>query len=421
MNLRMRIGAVPPPWTAALTAFVVASMVGSCAQDRNVSYKRERLALQAHDSVVVAAAWPWSVRYDGLYWEGMKMAMDEVNEAGGVLGRTLVIRKEDDRESVNEGRRVAQRLADDPNVFAVIGHLNSHVSIPASVIYEASGLLMLTPGSTSPELTRNGNRMVFRSINSDIDIAQQMVAFAGSRGYHRLVICYVRNAYGLGLANAFETYAQRRGLLIVDRQSYDPSMPRNSAEYQRIVDHWRDLEFDALFLAGMAPQAGYLVRQAREGGLDFPIMGGDALDTPELIQAAGAAADGMIVASVFHPDNPRPEVLLFNEKFESIFGVTPDSWAARGYEAVRLLVEAMEAGGSVAPARVANHLRSSHQGFSLSGPVQFSENGDVIGRSVVKIIVRDGQFNYLEAGRTRTTVDLVGASSAMHESLEWGR
>jgi branched-chain amino acid transport system substrate-binding protein len=382
-------------WIAALTGVLIA-FTGFCGRESDVASERERLAVNPEKSaVIVAAAWPWSVRNGGLYWEGMTLALNEVNDAGGVMGRTLIIRKEDDKESVNEGRRVAQRLADDPNVVAVIGHLNSHVSIPAASIYESSGLLMLNPGSTSPELTRQSHELVFRSVNSDVEIARQLAEFAGGGGYRRLVICYVRNAYGLGLANAFEQHAEHLGLFVADRQSYDPSTHRNSAEYQRLIDQWKDMEIDALFLAGMAPQAGYLVKQARAAGLDFPILGGDALDTSELIDAAGAAAEGMIVASVFHPDNPRPEVKLFNRKFEAYFGKAPDSWAARGYEAVRLLAEAMETAGSVAPRAVANHLRGELHRFSLSGPVTFDENGDVVGRSIVMTVVRGGQFDYL--------------------------
>lgn len=380
----------------ALVIVLGVLVLGSCGGRGDVASERERRAGQAGERLTIAAAWPWSVRYFGLYWEGMKMALDEVNESGGVLGRELVLVREDDRESVNEGRRVAQRLADDPDVVAVIGHLNSHVSIPAAAIYEASGLLMLTPGSTSPELTENGHTLIFRSVNSDTDIARQMADFAGSRGYQRLVICYVRNAYGFGLANAFEQYAQKKGLSVVDRQSYDPSASSNPLGYHRLVDQWKDIDFDALFLAGMAPQAGYLVKQVRAAGMNHPILGGDALDTPELVDAAGAAADGMIVASVFHPDDPRPEVKLFNEKFESRYGRPPDSWAARGYEAVRLLADAMRTAGSAAPRDVALQLRAGAARNSLSGPMTFNDKGDVVGQSIVTTIVRGGRFVYLD-------------------------
>lgn len=388
-------------WSIALgIGFVLLAVVGSCGGPDDIIAERERRARAPGKSVTIAAAWPWSVRYDGLYWEGMQLAVDEINSAGGVLGRTILIRKEDDRESVDQGRLVAQQLADDPDVVAVIGHLNSYVSIPAAGIYEGSGLLMITPGSTSPELTRRGYRLVFRSVNSDDDIARNMAAIAVKEGHKRIVIGYVRNTYGLGLANAFEEYAQHLGLEIIDRQSYDPASSSNPAAYQRLVDQWDDLEFDMLFLAGMAPQAGYLVKQIRAAGLRMPILGGDALDTPEFIEAAGEAAEGMLVASIFHPDEPSPAVQRFTRAFTSTYGRPPDSWAARGYEAMRMLAEAMESAGSTAPEDVARRLRSSDGlRFSLSGPVRFNERGDVLGRRIVGAIVRHGRLEYFDANK----------------------
>ncbi len=405
-------------WAAVLAGgLIVVSVIGSCDGPDDVIAERERRARAPGESVTIAAAWPWSVRYDGLYWEGLQLAVEEINAAGGVLGRTILVRKEDDRESVDEGRLVAQRLSDDPDVVAVIGHLNSHVSIPASAIYERSGLLMITPGSTSPELTRRGHRLVFRSVNSDDDIARNMAELASWAGYHRLAIGYVRNAYGLGLANAFEEFAQSNGLEIIDRQSYDPASSSNPSAYQRLVDQWDDLEFDALFLAGMAPQAGYLVKQIRNAGLTMPILGGDALDTPELIRSAGSAAHGMVVASIFHPDDPRSEVQRFVRSFQSAYGRPPDSWAARGYEAMRLLAEAMESAGSTVPGDVARRLHSSDPSFSLSGPVSFNSYGDVVGRNIVTVVVRNRRFAFFDrsAAVALPSPDTLLADGGYHE------
>lgn len=404
-------------WIVAMVGgIIVVGIIGSCGGPDDVVAERERRARAPGETVTIAAAWPWSVRYDGLYWEGLQLAVNEINEGGGILGRHVLIRKEDDRESVDEGRLVAQRLAEDPDVMAVIGHLNSHISIPASSIYERAGILMMTPGSTSPELTRRGHEMVFRSVNSDDDIARNMADLAQAAGYDRLVIGYVRNAYGLGLANAFEEYAQAHGLEIVDRQSYDPAASKSPTAYQRLIDQWADLEFDALFLAGMAPQAGYLIKQMRKAGLTVQILGGDALDTPELIESAGEAAQGMLIASVFHPDDPQPEIRRFVESFRSSYGRTPDSWAARGYEAMRLLAYAMESAGSTFPEAVARHLHSSDPSFSLSGPVSFNRYGDVVGRSVTTVVVRDRAFAFFdrESIAKRDTADSLLTDAIRH-------
>lgn len=424
--MEARLGKRPPISSiiaVGIGVFVVAVAAGCGAQD-DIAVRRAQHAQIPGERVIIAAAWPWSVRHDGLYWQGLQLAAGEINGNGGVLGRRIELRREDDQESVNHGRLVAQRLADDPEIAAVIGHLNSHVSLPAASIYEDSGLLMISPGSTTPELTRRGHRLIFRSVNSDEDIAHDLAAFAQEKGYRRIVIGYVRNAYGLGLANAFERFSQDLGITIIDRQSYDPAASNHSASYQRLVDQWVDLDFDALFLAGMAPQAGHLVRQIRMKGLEIPIIGGDALDTPALIDAAGAAAEGLVVATIFHADDPGPEVQRFVRSFSAAFGRPPDSWAARGYEALRMLTDAMTRAGSTVPREVAMQLRSSDAAYSLSGPVGFNEYGDVVGRDVVRTIVENGRFAYFDAASssdpTRTFSTASDSSFMSNERIQRG-
>ncbi len=395
MRISKATSAARPVALAAMLLAALVVAVSGCGGPKDVAQERA-LRAEAADELLIGAAWPWASRGEGMYWNGMKMAVDEINAYGGVLGRPLRVIKEDDKESVNEGRLVAQRLSDNPDVVAVVGHLNSHVSIPAAAMYEAAGLLMITPASTSPELTRKGFRRVFRSVNSDEKIGGQMVEFALATGYRRVIICYVRNAYGLGLANAFEQHADAAGLQIVDRQSYDPAVAETPSSFARMIREWKNHEFDAIFLAGMAPQAGYVVKHVRAAGIKAPIFGGDALDTAELLSSAGTDAEGVVVASIFHPDNPRPEVQRFNDRFKATYGVLPDSWAARGYEAIQLLAAAMERAGSPAPDRVAEALRSIDTWTGITGSFSFDEKGDVIGKTMVTVVVRDGRFQFLE-------------------------
>ncbi|MEM9664967.1 MAG: ABC transporter substrate-binding protein, partial [Bacteroidota bacterium] len=303
-------------WTAlALTGLL--GVLAACGGPQDPAEQRAQRIAQSDGPILIGAAWPWEARTSGYYWEGLELAVREVNEAGGIQGRPIELVREDDRESVNEGRLVAQRLANNPDVVAVIGHLNSHVTLPAAGTYEAAGLVMLTPASTTPELTEKGYRRIFRSVNNDVMIGQQMVDYAVSKGYTNVAIAYVRNAYGLGLANAFERRAIEAGVHIVDRQAYDSAVRDTRVSFDRIIDEWKDRRFDAIFLAGMAPEAGYFVKHVRAAGIDASMFGGDALDTQSLIESAGPAAEGLVVASIFHPDNPRPEVQQFNEVFST--------------------------------------------------------------------------------------------------------
>ena len=375
----------------------LALTLSACGPKDAATLRTERAAAPEGD-LVVGVAWPWASRPAGMFAEGLDMAVEEVNASGGVNGRPLRLERGDDGGSVDGGRAVAQRFADDPDVVAVIGHLNSYVTIPAADIYERGGLVMLTPASTAPELTRRGYRRVFRSVNDDESVGRQMAELAAEQGWRRVYVVYVRTAYGEGLANAFEAAAGAGGVDVVGRESYGSDGSDLDA-LGRTVRQKREAQgFDAVFLAGVPPEAGHVLAALRRGGVGAPVFGGDALDTDELVASAGGAAEGVYVASVFHADDPRPEAQAFRRAFEARYGKTPDSWAARGYEAVRVLAQAMVEAGSADSDAVARALHASGEVRGVTGPFGYDEKGDVVGKRLVTAVVRGGRFEYHGVG-----------------------
>lgn len=377
---------------AAVFAFLFAFL--PACQGEDPATLRAQRASSAEGDLIIAAAWPWTARTVGLYAEGLDMAVEEINADGGVRGRNLRIVRGDDGESVDGGRLVAQRFADDPDVVAVIGHLNSHISIPAADIYERGGLLMMTPASTAPNLTRKGYKRVFRTVPNDEEIARQLADLASVQHWRKVYVVYVRTAYGEGLANAFELAATGRGVDVVGRGSYG----NDGSGLEELVEDAslkRDAQgFDAVLLAGVPPEAGVAIAALRRGGVETPVFGGDALDTVELLASAGDAAEGVYVASVFHPDDPRPEPRAFRQAFEARYDRPPDSWAARGYETVHVLAQAMRAADSAAPEAVAAKLREQRSVKGITSTFRFDEHGDVVDKRLITAVVRDGQFVY---------------------------
>jgi branched-chain amino acid transport system substrate-binding protein len=341
---------------------------------------------------VVAAAWPWQRRGELRYGEGLDLAVEEINARGGIQGRQLRIVRFDDNESVNGGLRVAQEIAANPDIVAVIGHLQSFVSVPAAALYDVSGLVMVAPTATDPELTSRGYARVFRATLTDLDIGHLMADFAVRSKYRRVAIEYIRNAYGRGLANAFEERANELKIVVAGRQSYDPSEQVTERTFAPTVLEWRNLELDAIFLAGEVPSAAFFITRARAQGIHVPIFGGEALGTPELPGLAGEAAEGTIVATVFHPDQPGPEVRTFVDAFRQRYGAVPDAGSAVGYDAVRLLAAAMLHAGSVVPDDIAAALREMRDWRGVTGAFTFDEHGNIVGRPLVTTVVHGRRF-----------------------------
>jgi branched-chain amino acid transport system substrate-binding protein len=381
---------------AALAALFACTLLGACGGSDDPSAQRSKRAAGTGE-IVLGAAWPWALR-DGdiLYGKGMDLAVEELNAAGGVLGRPVKLLRLDDQASVDHGRIVAQELGRNPDVVAVIGHLHSYVTVAAAPIYDLSGLLLVSPTSTTPELTRQGYGRVFRTVFNDTDAGKQMAQYAVDRGYRRMVIYYARDEYGRALANAFEEQAASHGAQVVNRESYDPNLDANPVAAEQTVSTWKSYDFEAVFIAGTDVQSALLVKELRRQGITVPVMGSDALATPDFLEKGGAAVEGTVIASAFHPDAPDAEVRAFNTAFERRYGTRPDVGAALGYDAVRVVAQAMREAQTTEPDKVAAAMHRLTGFRAVTGAFSFDDAGNLVGVPIRKIVVRDGSFRYLD-------------------------
>lgn len=344
----------------------------------------------ANGDIVIGVAWPLLANDGGLS-KGIELAVNEINGAGGVKGKKIRIVPKDDEASVTKGMSVAQSFAENLETVAVIGHRNSYVTIPAAAMYEKAGLVMLSPGSTAPELTEHGYRYVFRSIPSDAQIAKELVNYAAKSGYKRMVIYYVDDAYGRGLANAFEDSASGAGLNIVDRISYYGDL--HGLNNLRLK--WEALGYDGVFVAESVKGGAHFIADARKIGVTVPYLGGNAMDSPSLFEIAGSAADGTVVGTIFNPNEQRAKVQKFVQDYQAKFGNPPTPWAAQGYDAVKLLAAAVEKAGSSSPDQISEAMRSLQNWEGVSGYHTFDKTGDEKGKMVVLKQLRGGKLEPL--------------------------
>jgi branched-chain amino acid transport system substrate-binding protein len=381
---------------AVFTLLLSIAALGACGGGDDPASQRTKRAAGTGE-IVIGAAWPWEARgSDILYGNGMDLAVEELNRAGGVLGRSVKLLRQDDQASVDQGRIVAQELGRNPDVVAVIGHLHSYVTVAAAPIYDLSGLLLVAPTSTTPELTTLGYGRVFRTVFNDADAGRQMAQYALDRGYRRMVIYYARDEYGRALANAFEEHAASQGAQVVNRESYDPNLDANPVAAEQTVSTWASYEFDAVFIAGQDEQSALLVSELRKRGITVPVLGSDALATPVFLEKGGRAVEGTVLAAAFHPEAPDPEVQAFNRAFQARYGKLPDSGAALAYDAVHVLAQAMRQAQTTEPEKVAAAMHGLTGFKGVTGMFRFDAQGNLVGIPIRRIVVRDGQFHYLD-------------------------
>lgn len=369
-------------------------LIASCAATRTAD-RRSAYAGEKSGPVLIALAWPFSVSRD-LIGEGVKLAVDEINGRGGVVGRPLELVMEDDAADVEKGLLLAETFAEDPRIMAVIGHRDSPVSLSVALVYEINDLIMLTPATTSPELTEKGYAYVFRNVPTDEQIGRRAADFCREKGLSSLVILYSDDHYGMGLANAFEKRMHELDLKVADRRSFGDGKP---AEIEDILDRLAIHDVDGFFFAGPVDAGEAFLEEARGRGYAQPVIAGDELDSPRLLAMAPRLTDNLFIITAYNPYSRRQESLDFNEAFLRTFNHAPDSWAALGYDAVNVLARAMEEAGSPDPVKTAPALHGMKDYRGVTGALSFDEQGDVRDKTVVVKRLVHGVFTYTDLER----------------------
>jgi branched-chain amino acid transport system substrate-binding protein len=323
----------------------------------------------------------------------VELALEEQNAAGGLLGARVEAGVADDEASDVKAQAVARGFCEDPTVLGVVGHVNSNVSITASGVYQACGLLMLTPMSSSPTVTDRNLPNVFRLTNRDDHKGPGLAAYLYRKvGKRRAVVVDDQTAYGKGLADLFaRTFTALGGTVIAH-----PTVKVGDRDFRTLLTGLPP-EFDVLFFGGIA-EAAYLLKQMREVGMSQLFTCGDGCwNVKGFIQPAGEAAtagEGVLVLSAAPALGRVPGSAEFAERYTKRFGPIAN-YAANSYDAARLVLRAIEQagrskGGLPTRSEVVAALRASHyQGIAYNRPVEWDAKGDNTA-AVIFVNVVDG-------------------------------
>jgi len=374
--------------------FTMVFLLGaSCDTYKSLAEKRAEKAGKAPQKIVIGIV--GSSTTSTFFKEGVKLALKEIDEQGGLLGKPVAPLFYDDKDSVDQAREIAEKLAKNTDVIAVVGHLSSRIALPASITYQKSGLLFISPGATAPELTQYNRSFIFRNIPSDDVTGHKIAAFAKRSGYKKVVILFDRDSGANRLTEIFHKASADIGIHIVGEKSYS-SWETNFRGL--IAGIMKKHEFDAVFLGGVFPAAGRIISQMREMGVRAPIIGNSSFDSSQLWEVAGKAADGTIVFTVFNPASPGTPTQRFVEAFKGEYDTAPDTWAAQGYDAIQTLAAAIKKSGSINPQVVGNAIRFSGEWNGVAGPYSWDWNGGISGKEIFFKVVENGSFKFLDHG-----------------------
>jgi len=331
------------------------------------------IAAPARADILIAAAGPVTGPLASLGEQmlaGARQVVADINEAGGVLGQKLELFVSDDQCDPKQAVSVANQLAA-KKVAMVVGHICSGATLPAAQVYEQEGVVMISPAATTPEITEQGHRLIFRTCGRDDMQGYVAGDFMAKRFKDkRIAVLHDKSAYGKGIADATRDALHRAGITEV---LYD-AFTAGEKDYTALVSRLKQTGAEAVFIGGYHTEAGLILRQMRAQGLDAAFVGGDTLVLREFWSVAGDAAENVHFTFVKDPRrNPLAAEVL--SRFAAQ-GKTPDGYVLYTYAAVESWAEAAKRAGTLDAENVAAMLHG--QSFeTVIGKLTFDPKGDV--------------------------------------------
>jgi branched-chain amino acid transport system substrate-binding protein len=301
---------------------------------------------------------------------GVKMAFEEKNKAGGIKGRKLTLISLDNQGKAEEAAAAVTRLITQNKVIAILGEVASSRSLAAAPIAQRHKIPMISPSSTNPKVTEVGE-YIFRVCFIDPFQGTVMAKFAHEnlKAKRVAVLRDVKSDYSVGLADYFAKKFKELGGEIV----LDASYQSGEMDFKAQLTQIRGSKPDAIFIPGYYTEVGLIARQARSLGISAPLLGGDGWDSSKLSEIGGEAINGSYFSNHYTTESSDPVVVDFIKRFKERTNETPDGLAALGYDAARILIQAMENASDLTPEAIRAELAKTEDFVGVTGRISIDQ------------------------------------------------
>jgi len=330
-------------------------------------------------------------------YNGIKLAVKEINAKGGVLGKQLVLVSADNRGESSEAVNAMTKLISQDKVKVVLGPIVSSNVIAAYKVAEENKIPVITPTGTSAAITMANGKVqdyAFRACFIDPFQGIVMANFAGKSLNAKTAAIYIDNSsdYAKGLAENFEKQFVANGGQIVAREAY----LSKDQDFKATLTKLKASNPDVIFIPGYYQEVGLIVKQARELGITGVLLGGDGWESPQLQEIAGAAAlNNCFYSNHYSAEDKDPKTVEFIEAFKKEYNQTPDCFAALGYDAVLMLVDAITRANSDDPEKIKEALAKTQNIIGASGAISLNAQHDPV-KSAVVLELKDGKPAFRE-------------------------
>ncbi len=326
---------------------------------------------------------------------GIQLALSEINQSGGLLGKQVELKVEDNQSKPEEAKTAVLKLIKQNQVVALLGEVASSRSLAAAPEAQKSRIPMISPASTNPKVTEVGD-YIFRACFVDTFQGESMGRFAyQDLGLRKIAVLYdVKNDYSVGLAEYFEKTFTALGGEIVEKQSYS----EGDIEFRAQLTTIKGKKPDGIFLPGYYTEVGLVARQARDLEIKVPLMGGDGWDSAKTLEIGGKAVEGSYYSNHYSAEDPSETVQNFIKKYQEKYHEVPDAMAVLGYDAAHILFDAIKRAGSTDGKSIRDAIATTKDFQGVSG-----------------MITMDPQRN---ASKKIVILKIEGGKVRFHKSLE---
>jgi branched-chain amino acid transport system substrate-binding protein len=303
---------------------------------------------------------------------GTDQAVEDINAAGGILKQKITVSYGDDVSDPKQGVSVANKFVADGIKF-VVGHFNSGVTMPASEVYQESGILEITPSATNPKITERGMWNIFRTCGRD----DQQGAVAGAyilKNYKgkKVAIVHDKTTYGQGLADETKKAMAKGGM----KEVLYEGVNLGEKDFSALVSKIKASGADLVYWGGLHTEGGLIVRQMRDQGVRAVLMSGDGITSDEFATVGGPGVEGTLMTFAPEP-RTRPEARAVVERFRAK-KFEPEAYTLYSYAAVQVIKQAAEAAKSVDPRVVAARMKTGMKFKTVLGEFSYDGKGDPV-------------------------------------------
>jgi branched-chain amino acid transport system substrate-binding protein len=323
---------------------------------------------------------------------GVQMAVEEINAAGGVLGKKIDLTVEDNMTKQGETTTIARKLISQDHVVAIIGEVASSKTLEAAPIAQAAKIPLIATAATNPKVTQTGD-YVFRVCFTDDFQAVVIARFVLEKLKQKNIafMTDVKQDYSVGLTNIAKDYLAKNGGNIVKEQSYSSG----DKDFRAQLTDIKSANPDVIIITGYYPEASLIAKQARQFGIKATLVGGDGWDGSSLIPVGGKAIEGAYFSNHFSTEDKSPLVQDFVKKYKQKYKAVPDAFAALGYDATKLLADAINRAGSTDPEKIRAAIQGTKDFPGVSGKITIGTDRNAV-KSAVIVTIKDGALKYAE-------------------------